>query len=152
MTPGPNKQSAPVFSKIVAPTPINKVKTKDVFRSQVFSTKSAKPATLLANKNVDREEALAGIALLSKHEQAMKRYEGATNKVASANDSSADYYAKKKPTWNGSTNSPTAGRTSPYVSLLGEPDGYQLIQLKQTSFASNTPDTLKEVPEPFHAS
>ncbi len=36
--------------------------------------KTAKPSTLIVNKNVDREEALAGIELLNKHNEAMKRY------------------------------------------------------------------------------
>jgi len=55
----------------------NKVKTKDLYRSQVFSAKnsSGKPSTLIVNPNIDKEEAMAGIALLNKHEQAMKRYE-----------------------------------------------------------------------------
>ena len=53
----------------------NKVKKNELFRSQVFSTKAQKPSTLLVNKDVDRETAMAGIALLNKHEQAMKRYE-----------------------------------------------------------------------------
>ena len=53
----------------------NKVKTKDLFRSQVYSAKNAKSATLLLNKDVDREEQMAGIELLKKHEQALNRYE-----------------------------------------------------------------------------
>ena len=104
----------------------NKVKTKDMYRSQVFPSKSSAsgkpPTTLLVNKDVNKDEAMAGIALLDKHEQAMKRYE-------------AQYEAKKnasykpKAEWNRSTRSPSQ-HVSPYVSLLNEPEGYQLIQLK----------------------
>lgn len=96
------------------------------------------------NKDVSQEEAIAGIALLNKHEEAMKRYQNKVN--------TSDYFAKNKikPEWNKTTGrSPSTG--SPYVSLLSETDGYQLIQLKQTSFASSIPDTLKEIPEPFNA-
>ena len=75
----------------------------------MFSAKSAKSATLLVNKDVDREEALAGIALLNKHEQAMKRYEGAGGNTKNSATSSADYYTKAshgiKPDWNNSTHS-----------------------------------------------
>ena len=58
----------------------NKVKTKDLYRSQVFPAKTSNagtkpPTTLLVNKEVNREEAMAGLALLDKHEQAMKRYD-----------------------------------------------------------------------------
>ena len=42
----------------------NRVKTKDLFRSQVYSAKNAKSATLLLNKDVDREEQIAGLELL----------------------------------------------------------------------------------------
>ena len=38
------------------------------------------------------------------------------------------------------------------MSLINEPDGYQFIQLKQTSFESKIPETNKDVPEPFDAS
>ena len=37
------------------------------------------------------------------------------------------------------------------MSLLNEPEGYQFIQLKQTSFESKVPEANKEVPEPFNA-
>lgn len=37
------------------------------------------------NKNVDREEALAGIELLNKHNEAMKRYQRSNSNAASDN-------------------------------------------------------------------
>ena len=73
------KVPAPVTPSLLS----NKVKTKDLYRSQVFSAKSQKqqqqqpPSTLYVNKNVDPGEAAAAIALLNKHEKAMKRYEAA---------------------------------------------------------------------------
>ena len=114
----------------------NKVKTKDLCRSQVFSPKNmAKPTTLIVNKNVDREEALAGIALLNKHEQAMRRYEHKAN--------SSDYFAKKglKPEWKRVTRSPSTGER-PYVSLIAEPGDYQYIQLKSAKFAAGVPENI----------
>lgn len=102
----------------------NKVKKNELFRSQVFSTKNGQPSSvLIVNKEVDREEAMAGIALLNKHEQAMKRYQGAGK--------NSDYYSKKKmkPDWNAQTRSPSTDFQP--RSLLNEHDsGYKLIQLK----------------------
>ena len=110
------------------------VKAKDTYHSQDFSVKNQKPPTLMINKECTQDEAMAGIALLNKHDEAMKRYQG--GKITQS-----DYYAKNniKPQWNKATiRSPSAG--NPYVPLLSEPDGYQFIQLKQTSFASNIPE------------
>lgn len=61
--------------EIVSSFASNRVKKQDLARSQVFSVKEQKPTTLIVNKSVDKEEALAGIALLNKHDQAMKRYQ-----------------------------------------------------------------------------
>ena len=102
----------------------NKVKKQDLVRSQVFSTKTTRGPTLMVNNNVERSEAIAGIALLNKHEEAMKRYGGQANNQPRANNS--EYYSSKsKPEWNRSLRSPSSG--SPYVSLISEPEGYQLI-------------------------
>lgn len=72
-TPSKNKEGSAAASN----NNNNKVKTKDLYRSQVYSAKNAKSATLLLNKDVDREEQMAGIALLKKHEQALNRYQNA---------------------------------------------------------------------------
>ena len=84
---------------------------------------------------------MAGIALLNKHEQAMKRYaeEGAKGgQQQQAAPSTSEDYLKRgkqsdmlKPDWNRSTRSPAAAAgANPYVSLLNESEGYQFIQLK----------------------
>lgn len=110
----------------------NKVKTKDLTRSQVFSVKNqtnGRPVTMMVNKDVDQKEALAGIALLNKHEQAMRRYEG---------KSSQDFKKGLKPEWKSSARAPSLG-DKPYVSLLAEPGDYRYIQIKQTNFGALEP-------------
>ena len=123
----------------------NKVKTKDLYRPNAYSAKNTKSATLLLNKDVDREEQIAGIALLKKHEQALNRYENAHVggnagvtagiKTHPTNETtSSDYYAKQaalKPDWNTNTQTrpkqSATSKVSPYMSLLNEPEGYQFI-------------------------
>ena len=131
----------------------NKVNKKDLARSQVFSLKNAaankpQPSSLLVNKHVDREEAMAGLALLNKHEQAMKRYEG---KVAYR-----DQFNKMqvKSQWSKpAPRSPSQENMQQYKELINEPDqDYQVIQFRHASCTtSSIPDTNKEVPEPFNA-
>ena len=137
------KAPAPVTPSLLS----NKVKTKDLYRSQVFSAKSQKqqqqqpPSTLYVNKNVDPGEATAAIALLNKHEKAMKRYEAAAAQQQSQPPRTensvvtTDYAPLKsqlKPEWNKSTRSPSQ-KSAPCISQINEPEGYQLIQLKQTN-------------------
>ena len=60
------------------------------------SSPSAKPAsTVFVNKNVNKEEAMAGLDLLNKHEQAMRRYD--------QKRAAMDKRGKVRPEWNSNT-------------------------------------------------
>ena len=59
-------------------------------------------STIFVSKNADTDEALAGLDLLNKHEQALKRYD--MNKKIGT--SSFDKFGKIKPEWKNSQTSP----------------------------------------------
>lgn len=91
---------------------------------------------------------MAGLALLNKHEQAMKRYEG---KVAYR-----DQFNKMqvKSQWSKpAPRSPSQDNLQQYKELISEPDqDYQVIQFRHASCTtSSIPDTNKDIPEPFNA-
>lgn len=126
-----------------APT-VGKIRRADVTRPPASSSVKK----ISANTTQSGAADVAGIAIISKHEQAMKRYTENTRTGVPPSHKhappSSEYYSKKKvkPDWRTSTRSPST--VSNKISLLNEPEGFK------GSFTS-APEAGKEKAEPFHS-